>query len=160
MIIIMNLKTLKSYGLRLREVQDSHTMRQDHIRIIKFIEFQMQIWIPARHIKFTLIRLFIPCVCTDLQGSSYNFSVAFVGRTPIHTIDFSNPHDVDLHNKMVSLVEKMLDLNKRFASSMTEHEKTMLSRQIQATDDQINTLVYALYELNEEEIRIVESQAP
>ena len=61
---------------------------------------------------------------------------------------------------MVSLVEKMLDLHKHLASSMTEHEKTMLSRQIQATDDQINSLVYELYGLNEDEIRIVESQAP
>lgn len=106
----------------------------------------------------SLIRLFIHSVCTDLQGNSYNFSVAFVGRTPIYIIDFSNPRDVEIHNKMVPLVEKMLDLHKRLDFSMTEHEKTMLSQQIEFTDHQIDTLVYELYGLTEEEIKIVEDK--
>ena len=38
----------------------------------------------------------------------------------------------------------------------TEHEKTAISRQIQATDRQIDQLVYELYGLTEDEIRIVE----
>jgi hypothetical protein len=38
----------------------------------------------------------------------------------------------------------------------TAHEKTTLQRQIAATDQQIDHLVYALYGLTEEEIRIVE----
>jgi hypothetical protein len=53
--------------------------------------------------------------------------------------------------------EKMLDLHKQLALSTTEHEKTMQSRQIQAKDNQIDSLVYELYGLTEEEIRIVES---
>jgi hypothetical protein len=35
-------------------------------------------------------------------------------------------------------------------------EKTIIQRQIDATDKQINQLVYQLYGLTEEEIRIVE----
>ncbi len=37
-----------------------------------------------------------------------------------------------------------------------KHERTMLQRQIEATDRQIDALVYELYGLTEEEIRIVE----
>jgi hypothetical protein len=37
-----------------------------------------------------------------------------------------------------------------------EHEKTLLSRQIEATDASIDKLVYELYGLTDEEIRIVE----
>ncbi len=37
---------------------------------------------------------------------------------------------------MVSLVENMLDLNKRLSESKTGHEKTLLQRQIEATDRQ------------------------
>ena len=57
---------------------------------------------------------------------------------------------------MVSLVEKMLDLHRRLSESKTGFAKTLLSRQIEATDRQIDRLVYELYGLTEEEIRIVE----
>ncbi len=38
----------------------------------------------------------------------------------------------------------------------TEYEKTALTRQIEATDKQIDKLVYELYELTEDEIKIIE----
>jgi len=79
-----------------------------------------------------------------------------VGRLPIRTIDFSGPEDVARHDKMVKLVENMLDLHRRLSESKTGHEKTLLSRQIETTDRQIDALVYELYGLSEEEIAIVE----
>ena len=59
-------------------------------------------------------------------------------------------------DKIVSLVEQMLSLNKQLASAKTDHEKTALQRQIDATDQQIDRLVYELYGLTEEEKGIVE----
>jgi len=50
----------------------------------------------------------------------------------------------------------MLALHRRLASARTEHEQDNLKRQIDATDRQIDRLVYDLYDLTEEEIRIVE----
>ena len=43
---------------------------------------------------------------------------------------------------MVSLVTQMLDLNKRLQDARFKQEKTLLSRQIEATDAVIDTLVY------------------
>jgi len=60
------------------------------------------------------------------------------------------------HDRMVSLVQAMLDLHKELGMARTTHAKTALSRQIDATDRQIDRLVYDLYGLTEEEIRIVE----
>jgi len=54
------------------------------------------------------------------------------------------------------LVERMLSLNQQLASAKTDHDKTSLQRQIDATDKQIDKLVYELYGLTEEEITIVE----
>jgi len=42
------------------------------------------------------------------------------------------------------------------ASAKTDHEKTALQRQIDATDQQIDRPVYELYGLTKEKIRIVE----
>jgi hypothetical protein len=60
---------------------------------------------------------------------------------------------------MVSLVETMLDLHKQLAAAKIPQAKTILQRQIEATDRQIDRLVYALYGLTEEEVRIVEDES-
>jgi hypothetical protein len=79
-------------------------------------------------------------------------------QVPIRTIDFTNPADIARHDRMVALVEGMLDLHKRLAAANTPHEKTALQRQIDATDRQIDALVYELYGLTDEEIAIVEGR--
>jgi hypothetical protein len=83
--------------------------------------------------------------------------VIYVERLPIRTIDMNNPAEKARHDRMVSLVERMLDLHKQVAAAKTDHAKTNLQRQIDATDAQIDRLVYELYELMPDEIKIVES---
>ena len=82
--------------------------------------------------------------------------IAELRELPIRTIDFSHPEDKAHHDRMVSLVQAMLDLNKQLARAKTSHEKTALKRQIDATDRQIDKLVYELYDLTKEEIAIIE----
>ncbi len=79
-----------------------------------------------------------------------------MARTPIRAIDFDNPDDVSKHDTLVTLVETMLELNKRLAAAKSGHEETLLQRQIAATDQQIDALVYTLYKLTPDEIAIVE----
>ncbi|MGH7799270.1 MAG: hypothetical protein ACREOW_01400 [Thermodesulfobacteriota bacterium] len=50
----------------------------------------------------------------------------------------------------------MLALHAQLAAVKTPVEKTQLQRQIDATDRQIDQLVYELYGLTEKEIKIVE----
>ena len=59
------------------------------------------------------------------------------------------------NDKMVSLVERMLALHKQ--SPRTPQESEMVKREVESTDKGIDKLVYELYGLSEEEIRIVES---
>jgi hypothetical protein len=47
-------------------------------------------------------------------------------------------------------------LRKNSPKAKTPHEQESLQRQIAATDQQIDALVYELYGLTEEEMRIVE----
>jgi len=57
---------------------------------------------------------------------------------------------------MVSLVDRMLDLNNRLQNARIAHGRELLERQIKITDDQIDQLVYELYGLTEEEVKIIE----
>ena len=82
-----------------------------------------------------------------------------VEKIPIRTINFADPLDKARHDRMVALVTQMLDLNKKLQDARLEQERTMLSRQIEATDAAIDKLVYELYGLTGEEIAIVEGSA-
>jgi len=81
-----------------------------------------------------------------------------INKLPIRTINFADPADVALHDQMVSLVEQMLELNRKRYESKVPQITEMLKRQIEATDRQIDQLVYRLYDLTDEEIKIVESE--
>jgi hypothetical protein len=76
---------------------------------------------------------------------------------PIYAPDLSNHKELENHEIMVNLVKNMLELHKR--SSKTPYEQERLKREIDATDAQIDRLVYDLYGLTEEEIKIVEGDA-
>ena len=75
---------------------------------------------------------------------------------PIRTIDFDNPDDKAKHDKMVKLVDQMLDLHKKLAKAKVPAEKNRIQRQINTTDSAIDNLTYELYNLTPEEIKIVE----
>jgi len=90
------------------------------------------------------------------RGGWITCTKQYFGELPIRTVDFSDPGDKGRHDKVVSLVERMLDLHKHLAAAKNPNDKNHLQREIEATDRQIDQLVYELYGLTEEEIRIVE----
>ncbi len=59
---------------------------------------------------------------------------------------------------MVALVERMLALHKKLAAATIPADKQLYQRQIEATDRQIDALVYELYGLTEGEIGVVEGR--
>ena len=56
----------------------------------------------------------------------------------------------------VRRIKRMVTLHNKLRTAKTDHQLTALSRQIEATDREIDALVYELYGLSDEEIRIVE----
>jgi hypothetical protein len=97
--------------------------------------------------------------CAGLEGKNeiyLRFFGQYLKDFPVHLINPNNPADIARHDHMVALVSQMLDLNKKLQDAKLEHEKTVLSRQIEATDHAIDELVYELYGLTEEEIMVVE----
>ena len=104
----------------------------------------------------TLLNFYIRQISTTFRGGYYSYAKRFIEKIPIRTIDQKNPDDKIKHDKMVELVETMLSLNKKLNDEKSSHTKEILTRQIEATDRQIDTLVYDLYNLTEGEIQIVE----
>jgi hypothetical protein len=80
---------------------------------------------------------------------------AYLSRIPIPAINFSDNVERGKHDKLVLLAERMLSLHKQ-PSARTPQEQEMVKREIESTDKAIDKLVYDLYGLTEEEIKIVE----
>ena len=90
------------------------------------------------------------------RGGWITCTKQYVETLPIHPINFSNPAEKARHDRMVGLVERMLELHRRKAEAKGESLRAQLKREINVTDEQIDGLVYELYGLSEDEIRIVE----
>jgi len=79
-----------------------------------------------------------------------------IAKLPIRAINFDNPEDVAKHDKLVALVDTMLELQKKYHETRMERDKELYERQIKVVDKQIDQLVYDLYGLTEEEVKVVE----
>ena len=104
----------------------------------------------------SLVNECLKLVAGRFRGGYYACSRQYLEQLPIRMIDFSDPWDAARHNEIVSLVQRMLDLHKRVQAAKTAHERGVFQRQIAATDQEIDRLVYELYGLSEDEIAIVE----
>lgn len=103
-----------------------------------------------------LLDYFLKRISTVIRGGFFRYFTQFLEQLPIRTIDFPDKQDRARHDRMVALVEQMLQLHRDLAAAKTAHDKTLAERQIAATDRQIDRLVYELYGLTEEEIAVVE----
>jgi Eco57I restriction-modification methylase/restriction endonuclease TaqI-like protein/N-6 DNA methylase len=103
-----------------------------------------------------LLTHFLKETGTALRGGYFRMKTAYLNPFPIRTIDFDDAEDVARHDKLVALVERMLTLHKKLPAARLPRDKQLYERQIAATDSEIDRLVYELYNLTPEEIRIVE----
>ena len=90
------------------------------------------------------------------RGGYYAYNKQYIEKLPIRTIDFDNSDDISKHDEIVKLVEQMLKLHTDINTARTPQDKELLQRQIDATDKQIDKLVYELYGLTDDEIKVVE----
>ncbi len=105
-----------------------------------------------------LARWLFPQVSAPFRGGFWSANRQFLGQLPIRTIDFSVPREKDVHHQVVNLVERMTSLQLRLSAARSPNDRNLLQRQIRATDQQIDRLVYNLYGLTDEEIEVVENE--
>jgi hypothetical protein len=103
-----------------------------------------------------LLFRYLISIGTSLRGGFFRFWTQYIEQLPIRTIDFSDPEDAARHEKVVGLVGRMLELHEKLAEAKIERERTVIGHQVSATDRQIDNLVYELYGLTDEEVKIVE----
>ena len=91
-----------------------------------------------------------------VSGGYLRFKKIYTSLLPIKKLDLNNKQDKEMHDKIVTLVDNIIALNKKLSVEKNPNSITMINRQINAVDKQIDALVYKLYNLNDEEVKIVE----
>ncbi len=86
----------------------------------------------------------------------YRLIYQYMEKVPIHVVDEKDKKERDARDNIIALVNAQLASHKKLPDVKSPREKESLERQIAATDAEIDRLVYQLYGLTEEEIKIVE----
>jgi hypothetical protein len=101
------------------------------------------------------------CAGLESRGTTYlRFFGQYLDRFPVREIDSLEPAGKSSHDRMVKLVESMLALHKQLPSANSEGQRGAIHRQIEATDAEIDRMVYDLYGLTADEIGIVAEGNP
>ncbi len=97
----------------------------------------------------------LKAISNIFRGGWITCTKQYIGTLPIRAIDFTNAQDVEQHDKMVALVERMLKLQRDVVVEKNPASRERLARRIDSTDAAIDALVFELYGLNEKEIALV-----
>ena len=93
---------------------------------------------------------------------TYYYKVFFVTidvlKNALLSIPIPENFDIRYNDQLVNLVTQMLEAKKQLQQVKTEGDKTFLENKCSNLDKQIDKLVYQLYGLTEEEIKIVEGK--
>ena len=131
----------------LKTEKKEHTAHRDEI--IEYVRSSQPEHIKKGYRTATGITSYL----NKLKKEGKNLVPKAIVRQPL---DFTNPPEKARHDKLVALVDNMLELRKKYHEVRMEQDKELYERQIKLVDTQIDRLVYDLYGLTDEEIEIVE----
>jgi hypothetical protein len=84
----------------------------------------------------------------------YRLIYQYMANVPIRLIDTENADERRMRDRIIALVRRMLSLNRQLADAKNPPSETPLRRQLEAADREIDRLVFDLYGLTEEDVRI------
>jgi hypothetical protein len=90
-------------------------------------------------------------ICGKIRGGYFMMAKQYIETLPI------NLGDDETTTKLKGLADEMLSLHKEKQRTTLPEKLEQLQHRIDYTDDRINKLVYQLYGLSEEEIKIIEN---
>jgi SAM-dependent methyltransferase len=93
---------------------------------------------------------------TQMRGGYFSFEARFIRELPIHVVDFDDSRRAAQHNDIVTLVRRMLTLNRHLIEEKTAFGKTLVERAVTATYEEIDNLVFDLYELTPAERSLIQ----
>lgn len=88
---------------------------------------------------------------THMSQGYIRYDIPYLQQLPIKTVSENK------QKELINLVDKMLSLNKNLNQVINKpHDRIKIEKEIKETDDKINEIVYKLYNITDEEKKIIE----
>ena len=98
-----------------------------------------------------LFWFFISHTSTALRGNAYRLTPEFITRFSFPDLDGNENNEL-----LIKLVDQMITAQEQLDSAISNSDKKFLQQRVDILDKQINTVVYGLYGLTADEVKIVE----
>lgn len=136
---------------------DKELLCLNNLHVVNLINKQYDLQYVLAILNSKLMNYYYQLITLEKGRTMAQTDIETLEQLPIHKIDFSNPKEKQMHDELVKLVDKMLDLNKKLqkATPHTDHWYALKS-EIEKTDRTIDQRVYKLYGLTQAEIKIME----
>lgn len=109
-------------------------------------------------VSSSILWYFLTNISAGRNGGYIEAKPIYVSQIPIRAINSSYETENALRNEIIRNVEALLKLNKEKQSSKLQSQLEQLQSRIDYHEQKINESVYALYNLTDDEIKIIESQ--
>ena len=97
-----------------------------------------------------MLESILKLITTSFRGGYIALNRQYIEQLPIAIPDKAR------HDRMVALVDQMLAVKKKLAAAQSDADKDFYGTTCATLDSEIDALVYKLYGLTKEEIKIVE----
>lgn len=124
----------------------AHTTKIYSFVLKENIKEDLKYWLGVLNSK--VLWFFLSNTGYVLRGGYFTFKTDYLKPFPIRRIDFDNPADRQKHDEIVKLVDQALILNRS--------DENQNKGKIAETEKRINELVFDLYDLDENERRVVD----
>jgi hypothetical protein len=104
-----------------------------------------------------LMRWYFPQISAPFRGNWRSANRQFLSLLPIRVVDFKYEKDAGIHHQILGLVNSIQVLHGQLAAAKSYVRRSILKRQIEATDRKIDVFVYQLYGLTDNEISLIEN---
>ncbi|HLG40931.1 MAG TPA: Eco57I restriction-modification methylase domain-containing protein [Chitinophagaceae bacterium] len=99
---------------------------------------------------------FLNKIAATRQGGFIEAKPTYVTKMPIKKIDISNSMDQNYKDDIEKLVKEMLNLNREIEDVKLDSQKLQIKNKFEYCEQKLNEIVYKLYKLTPEEIRIID----
>jgi len=104
-----------------------------------------------------LLTYFLKETGSALRGGYFRMKTAYLNPFPIPSVDLSKASDKAWHDQLVSMVDQIGETKIRLAKAKTDKDKNYYEAKCVGLDQEIDSLVYQLYVLTDDEIGIVKN---
>lgn len=99
-----------------------------------------------------LMELLVKSRASTFRGDYYSHGKQFIATLPIYKIDFNNPSEVAKHQRIVELVQNIMQLKAQLTFAPNVARRTVLEHSITAINAELNGAIDELYQVESQKV--------